>query len=139
MATGKIPFAFLLVYLTNLCQSQDNCCRIVIVRSDGPAKDFQETRLGVYKKINGRLNQRPVYKHVLAESFLFFWDYDEGGRWVSGDSPRKGVHGIEAGDDGQGPCVDQLGPTTLKVDSIDVDCRFSYSFHIGQVLYNDNS
>lgn len=96
-------------------QSLSSCCRIVIIRSTGPGRDFQPTRLGVYKKVNGRLNNRPVYKHVLAESFLFFWDYDGESRWVSGDTPSKGVHGIEAGKEGQGSCVDQLGPTSLKV------------------------
>ena len=96
-------------------QVVSECCRIVIVRSEGPARDYQPSRLGVYKRVSGRLNNRPVYKHVLAESFLFFWDYDGESRWVAGDTPTKGTHGIEAGKDGQGPCVDQLGPTSLKV------------------------
>ena len=118
MTRIKQILLLLLLFSVPACQSQSPtaaCCRIVIVRSTGPGRDFQPSRLGVYKKLNGRLNHRPVYKHVLAESFLFFWDYDDDSRWVSGDSPSKGMHGIEAGKDAQGSCVDQLGPTSLKV------------------------
>ena len=114
MTEVLLLFLFLLVPACHP-QSLPACCLIVIIRSTGPGRDFQPTRLGVYKKVNGRLNNRPVYKHVLAESFLFFWDYDGESRWVSGDTPSKGVHGIEAGKEGQGSCVDQLGPTSLKV------------------------
>ena len=114
---AQILLKLLFFYSVLECNSQslDSCCRIVIVRSTGPGRDFQPSRLGVYKKLSGKLNNRPVYKHVLAESHLYFWDYDGESRWVSGDSPSKGVHGIEAGKDAQGNCVDQLGPTSLKV------------------------
>jgi hypothetical protein len=72
----------------------------VIARSEGPTREHQPGLLGVYRK-EGRLNSRPVYKHVLADSqFLYYWDYapeGEPARWVAGASPRSGTHQVEAG------------------------------------------
>ena len=45
----------------------------VKVASSGPAASHQATRMGNYEKMEDfELNDKPVYKHVDSENYLFF-------------------------------------------------------------------
>ena len=58
---------FLMVLVYSSCfriittQYFDQCCRLINVKSSKIKKEHEE-KVGVYKKINGKLNNHPVYK-----------------------------------------------------------------------------
>ena len=81
-----VSFLSVLLFLllrTKLCNCLEKCCDEILISSSGPAEEYQEERLGVYKKLpNQQFNDKPLYRKVDGDDYLYFWkfyDQDDNG------------------------------------------------------------
>ena len=84
-----------------------SCCSHVVIESHGAAAQHQAAKLGEYR-IEGVREDRPVYKQLLGDSYLF---YQAGivtgqGLWMAGPSLGQFSGGLASVDNSL--CVEQV-------------------------------
>lgn len=78
LAGRATQLAIFYIQFASILSQLQKCCDEVLVTSSGPGKQYQSERLGVYKMLpNREFNDKPLYKKVDGDDYLYFWIFDE--------------------------------------------------------------
>ena len=98
---------YLSLFFHNSIQAKDvsSCCSKIRIESNGEAIDHQSNRVGDYS-LQGVLSDRPVYKNIDRDEFLFYLQSRNKGLWMVGPKVAQFNGGLAHRGDAQ--CVEDV-------------------------------